>query len=237
MSKGRRSFNFLKETFTPYQLNVFCRDVACTFMKIKNGHPRDYISRTFWISEPCYYSCIDYAVTHSLVTNEEVNRMQYLKAYNQIVNTRFKTNNKETDDEETEEVVNEEKKTKRTQEYNPEVFYQKAQNHFDNLRATREEYIKLKRENATDAQRIHVTIEYANGKNLFWIGMKYDIPYQAVSYMIEEAIMNDLVEDSIVKLIQDRTLRNTESKDRGLVLSQFTRYKLARDAKREETKA
>ena len=237
MSKGRRSFNFLKQELTPYQLNLFCRKIAVEFMNINTGHPRDYITRTFWISQPCYYDCMNYAVSRSLVTENEFDKMECMTAFNQIHNTRVKNN-----------LADVKEKVRNTgvtpKEYDPEIFVRKSKKKYDELREARKAYIDVQRKTVTDKQKQAVTIEYAKGKkSLMEIAMLHDIPYPAVSYMIEEAIINNLVEDSTVKLLQDMELRRALDKGegRGPVLSKYLRYKLMREenakAQVQETKA
>ena len=186
----KRSFKFLKETMSEHQLASFCRLIVMEFLRITNGHPRTFIGMTYWISDECYYDCLKYAITHWLVTEAEVDRMEERAIYNQRKHAETNASNTKKNylqlrkermlfEKECEEGMSDEKKISLAKKY--------------------VEKVKL---------------------STFELALREGIPYPVVSRSIETAIVKNLVNDKLLAKIEakewDRSKHKRETIERFL---------------------
>ena len=196
----RRSFKFLQKILSDYELNVMCRKICMMFLDITNGHPRNIICKMFWITEACYYECIKRSIVYSLVTDEEVDRIEVRTIYNQ--------------------------------RHNADTKGLKTKFKYTYLRLDRHSLIE-ETIRCSQKKKEELTKKYAESKDgIFVFSFKQNIPYTALSKIVEEAIIKCYVEDDIVKKIQDKCL---ERKSRKKVIEQFKKYKQKREDFRSNT--
>lgn len=66
----KRSFTFLKKNKSPEDFDSFCREVTKRYANSTSEFSRSYYMNTYMISEKCFYSIIEYAITRNLVDDE-----------------------------------------------------------------------------------------------------------------------------------------------------------------------
>ena len=200
MSK-RRTFSEVVGAFNERRMNEFCKKIALDYLSITNGHPRSYICDTYWISDSCYRACLRRAVVRGLVTQKQTDQMLALSISNQRLNC-------------------------------PETSGDNSRTNYDKWREERRQYLIHVLRRTRKGKKIQITKMYANDstETIYTIGMKENLPYAAVSKIIEDTIVSNMVDDEIVRRIQNKMLATN---DYEKVVKQFTRYKTLREKNRK----
>lgn len=200
----RRSYKDLEEFFNnERKMNEFCLKIVKEYLSIKNGHPRSYICDTYWITRSCYYACLKRVVVRGIVTDVQINEMMVRAISNQRYNA-------------------------------PDgVVGTRTQENYRKYIEERKKYLEDVLSKATDSRKARIAKLYAEdiSETIYSLGLKENLPYAAVSKFIEYAIINNLVDDEIVKKIQNKTLTY---RSRNLVIEQFKAYKEAREKAKKE---
>ncbi len=84
-----RSFNDLKKEKTIAELNRFCREVAIDYATSANMESREKRAERFDIFPECYRTACKWAVTHYLVSDHMVEKMQEVARFNQMRHTTY----------------------------------------------------------------------------------------------------------------------------------------------------
>ena len=129
------------------------------------------------------------------------------------------------------EISKMEAKAIRNQKFHAETFGTNTKVKYEVLRLKRFDKVESFKE-VKQGRKVTITNNFAESKDGIWaFAMKENVPYPALSFIIEECIIKSWVDDDVCKKIQDKTLET--AKDRKIVIEQFQKYKEIRSNKNQ----